>query len=71
MTPAIIRCDKHRAEYQAWLTAPYLDGERTEYTVTDNREDLTKLNHERWKRRIQTQLRLVAEACINRKGCAP
>ena len=69
MAPAIIRCDRHRAEYQAWLTAPYLHAERTEYTVTDKRADLTELNHERWKRRIQSQLRLITEACINRKGC--
>ena len=63
MTLTIIRCDRHRAEYQAWLTAPYLHAERTEYTVTDKRADLTELNHERWKRRIQSQLRLITEAC--------
>lgn len=68
MTRTIL-CDKHRAEHAEWLTAGYLPGERTEYTLTDKRADLTALNHERWKRRINTQLRIITEACLNGKGC--
>lgn len=59
-------CAEHQAERNEWLTAGYLPGERTEYTLTDKSEDLTRLNHERWKRRIQTQLRLITQHCINK-----
>ena len=62
MTLAIL-CPPCRDEYAAWTSAPYLDGELTEYTVTDKREDLTQLNRDRFLHRIRTQQALIVKHC--------
>ena len=64
-------CPSCTREYHNWLTAGYLPGERTEYTLTDKRSDLTQINHDRWKHRIQTQLRLIRDHCAKHQEPAP
>lgn len=58
-----ILCPPCRDEYAAWTSAPYLGSELTEYTVTDKREDLTRLNRDRFLHRVRTQQRLIRDHC--------
>lgn len=56
-------CPSCDAEYVAWLSAPVLPSERRIFSRSDKTEDLLRLNHDRYRSRVNAQLRLIRDQC--------
>lgn len=54
-------CQTCADEWASWLH--FKPVYRAEYTLTDKREDLVAINHERWRGTILAQQSMIARSC--------
>lgn len=56
-------CPPCDAETKAWLCAPPLRSERREFSLADKTSGLRQLNRDRYRDRVNAQLRLIRDHC--------
>ena len=56
-------CPECMPHWEAWLTSPALPSERKLFSLTDKPDDMERINYERWRDRVRSQLSIIESIC--------